>query len=279
VRRSGKVSWRQLWPWLLGSLVLHLSVLCALPGADGPRRCPLLLVTLDTAQAKPEPALALTKPAAPAAPLPQVKRVEPREEKRIVKPQEPEAITPASKPEQKSSAVAGRPSLPITTTNPTATDTVVVPAQVPAVATTEELPLLPGSSSSGSSSPEPSPPAEPPAAAGGNEQGEAVAKPSIDVGALKRRYAAGALAKVQRAKYFPESAKDPERAGTTVQVRVSFRVSPSGSLTSVSAAGGGAELNAAAEDAVRRAAPFGSFPEGLELGELKLGVTLEYTLR
>jgi TonB family protein len=84
---------------------------------------------------------------------------------------------------------------------------------------------------------------------------------------------------VQRAKFYPQSARGHERAGSTVRVRVKFRVNRDGSLASVSASGDVAELTSAAEQAVRNAAPFGAFPEGLDSSALPLAVTLEYVLK
>src|SRR5437764_665584 len=64
------------------------------------------------------------------------------------------------------------------------------------------------------------------------------------------------------------------------RVRVGFSLDSAGELlgVSVKSSAGVEALDAAALDAVRRAAPFGAFPSGLKLGSLKLSVTLEYVL-
>jgi TonB family protein len=100
----------------------------------------------------------------------------------------------------------------------------------------------------------------------------------VDVAARMRGYGAGAIAKVQRSKFFPDSARDAEHSGTTVSVRVKFSVSRDGKLLTVSARSDNAELANAAEQAVRRAAPFGSFPAGVEKGSQNFSTTLEYRL-
>ena len=289
--RTKRGSWRRLWPWLAGSLALHLSVLACLPGLDTPARCPvLMLLTLDSHAAEPLAALQPVPKA--AAPVPVVKKKAPpvNHEMRAasVRMQAQSAPRQAAPSAASQQAVKTSPvttvAVPITTTDPRAEPIAMPTAAQPATPASEVPPSDKPSGNGGaqgiphgSSAGAPGTSVAGSADSGGSTQ--AVTGP--DIAALKRDYAAAALARVQRAKFFPEDARDSSRAGSVVEVRVHLTISRSGELLSVSASApeGNDALTRAAEQAVRSAAPFGDFPAGLSLSSMKLAVTLRYTLK
>ncbi|MDQ3023859.1 MAG: TonB C-terminal domain-containing protein [bacterium] len=260
-------------------MLLHLVVLVLLPGADGARRCPVLFVTLQQAAAEVKAEVSLNSPAdaTPVQASIELRTTEPKRTRSQSAVGAKPAVTTkpvATRAGNSAQFAPVRSSAPVVTNSPNATATAAPVVTAPTSSSGHVEPNTTESDADSATA------ASPQANASGTQSGSTatVSQQSVDVGVLKRRYAQAALSKVQRAKFFPESARDPERAGTTVQVRVSFRVSRSGALASVSASGGNAELADAAEDAVRRAAPFGAFPDGLDAAELPLGVTLEYKL-
>jgi periplasmic protein TonB len=109
--------------------------------------------------------------------------------------------------------------------------------------------------------PKPAPPTEPP----------------VDVKALLAQYAAGVKAAILAQKYYPPAA---ERLGHSGNVKVSFTLDAGGGLAGVSvkSSSGFDELDSAALDAVRRAAPFGALPAEVGRDELSLSITLKYTI-
>lgn len=115
---------------------------------------------------------------------------------------------------------------------------------------------------------EPPPPALPP---------EPEPEPQVDVKALLTQYAAGVKAAILSQKYYPPAA---ERLGHSGDVKVSFTVAASGMLAGVSvkSSSGYDELDSAALDAVRRAAPFSAIPVETGKDELSLSITLKYSI-
>jgi protein TonB len=177
------------------------------------------------------------------------------------------------------------PPTPIITNNTSATNTIPVPTERPSTASPSKPEAGSIKETPGTTRPANAPTHVVGTPGGSGGQGGTAdlpapvpAKPSVDVAALMRSYGAGAIAKVQRSKFFPDSARDAEQSGTTVSVRVKFTVSREGSLLAVSARSDNAELANAAEQAVRRAAPFGSFPAGVDKGSQNFSTTLEYRL-
>ncbi len=100
----------------------------------------------------------------------------------------------------------------------------------------------------------------------------------IDVSALQNEYVAGVKSKIYGCKFYPEQAKRMEREGS---VKVVFTLSSGGDLNSVSvsASSGFDDLDSAAVQAVRNAAPFTSIPAELSKSSLTIGITLKYYLK
>jgi len=116
--------------------------------------------------------------------------------------------------------------------------------------------------------PEPEPPPPPP---------EPEPEPVVDVQALLLSYAGEVKAAILAEKYYPPVA---ERLGHTGSVKVGFTVAADGSLAGVRVKSGSGwdELDAAALEAVRRAAPFDQLPPESGRDELGLSITLKYSL-
>lgn len=99
----------------------------------------------------------------------------------------------------------------------------------------------------------------------------------VDVKALLSEYASGVKATILRHKSYPQLA---ERLGHEGAVKVSFSIGADGGLNSVSVrdSSGYDELDEAALDAVRAAAPFDPLPEAAGRDELALSLTLRFNL-
>jgi len=99
----------------------------------------------------------------------------------------------------------------------------------------------------------------------------------LDVKALLLEYAAAVKAQVLQRKYYPAIA---ERLGHAGAVKVGFTIMADGQLADVHVKSGSGwdELDEAALDAVRSAAPFDAIPEETDRAELALSITLKYTL-
>jgi periplasmic protein TonB len=102
--------------------------------------------------------------------------------------------------------------------------------------------------------------------------------PAVDVKVVLAKYAAGVKAAILAQKYYPPAA---ERLGHTGDVKVSFTVDAGGSLAraSIKSSSGYDELDNAALDAVRRAAPFPAIPAEAGRDNLALSITLSYTVQ
>jgi TonB family protein len=272
---------RRIWPWVAGSVALHLLVLTSLPGVDSPARCPaVMLVSLVSDAAEPAKVVMQQPVAPPQALLKGSPRRSQTSQRRTTAPPAVTRRQPSTQTSRTARTVSVPPT-PIITSNTTAANTIPVPQPAEVTASAE-------TSIHGTASPHvPSAPAPGSIPSGTGGQGGTAdipapvpAKPAVDVKALMRSYGAGAISKVQRTKFYPDSLRDdPERSGTTVSVRVKFKVSRDGTLLSVSASSGVPELSSAAEQAVRNAAPFGSFPAGVERSNYPFTTTLEYKLR
>lgn len=107
---------------------------------------------------------------------------------------------------------------------------------------------------------------------------EPPAEPKIDKNAIQNEYVSKVRSKIYAAKFYPEQAKRSEREGT---VKVQFAVSANGSVSgvSVSASSGFAELDSAAVQAVKNAAPFPSIPAELNKSSLTMSISLRYSLK
>lgn len=102
-------------------------------------------------------------------------------------------------------------------------------------------------------------------------------EPEIDVKALLGSYASGIKSAIVRRKQYPAVA---ERLGHEGSVKVSFTVDASGSLDSatIKSSSGYDELDDAALEAVRSAAPFDPIPEDAQKEQLSLSITLNFNL-
>ena len=103
-------------------------------------------------------------------------------------------------------------------------------------------------------------------------------EPKVDVKAIQSQYVSGVKSKIYGSKFYPESAKRMEQEGS---VKVSFTVSSGGSVSgvSVSSSSGFSELDNAAVQAVKNAAPFGAIPPELGKSSLTMSITLKYYLK
>ena len=268
-----------IWPWLAGSLLLHLLVLASLPGADGPARCPaIMLVSLVSNAAEPKAKVVVQEPVAPPEALQKgtPRLADPPKPKPAARPALHRQARAETKPED-----APAPPTPIVTNNTSAANTIPLPVR-PEASAPSKPESTPGPATPGSRQTAPAVGGTP--AGSGGQGGTAdvpapvPAKPAVDVKALMAAYGANAAAKVQRAKFFPQSAREYDRKGTTVSVRVKITVARDGSLLSVSASSDIPELSSAAEEAVRRAAPFGSFPAEVDKSSYNFRTTLKYTV-
>lgn len=98
-----------------------------------------------------------------------------------------------------------------------------------------------------------------------------------DAKRLLTDYASGVKSAILREKTYPGLA---ERQGHEGAVKVGFTISADGSLQSVTvkSSSGFDELDEAALDAVRDAAPFDPLPSGTGRRQLPLSVTLRFSL-
>jgi len=135
-----------------------------------------------------------------------------------------------------------------------------------AIQSGESLPAFP------ESEPEPvvEPPPPPPLP-------EVEPEPEVDIEAILRVWQAGIKAEIEAQKQYPAIA---ERLGHTGSVKFRFSLDAGGGLLSLSvkSSSGWEELDEAALDAVRAAAPFASIPQELGREELALSMTLRFKL-
>lgn len=101
--------------------------------------------------------------------------------------------------------------------------------------------------------------------------------PAIDVKSLLASYAGGVKAAILRHKAYPATA---ERLGHEGAAKVSFTIDIDGSLQSatIRSSSGYDELDEAALDAVRSAAPFDSIPAEARKDQLSMSITLKFSL-
>jgi protein TonB len=101
--------------------------------------------------------------------------------------------------------------------------------------------------------------------------------PAVDTQAILADYAAQVKAAIIGAKAYPAAA---ERAGHEGVAKVSFSLDASGALATAAlrSSSGFAELDDAALDAVRHAAPFAPLPAELNRDSLSLSITLQFRL-
>jgi protein TonB len=99
----------------------------------------------------------------------------------------------------------------------------------------------------------------------------------VDIEAILREWQTGIKAAIEAQKQYPAIA---ERLGHTGSVKFRFSLDAGGGLLSVSvkSSSGWEELDEAAMDAVRAAAPFASIPTELGRDELALSMTLRFKL-
>jgi len=92
------------------------------------------------------------------------------------------------------------------------------------------------------------------------------------------RYITRVRTRIERRKYYPASSRRLKEEGT---VTVSFQLTPTGDLTSLSVAGssGFPNLDDAALDAVRNASPYPPFPDALKTSLLSLRVPITFELQ
>lgn len=102
-------------------------------------------------------------------------------------------------------------------------------------------------------------------------------EPKVEIEAILREWQAGIKAAIEAQKQYPAIA---ERLGHTGSVKFRFSLDAGGGLLSVSvkSSSGWEELDAAALNAVRAAAPFASIPQELGRDELALSMTLRFKL-
>ena len=103
-------------------------------------------------------------------------------------------------------------------------------------------------------------------------------EPKVDVKAIQSQYVGSVKSKIYGSKFYPESAQRMEQEGS---VKVSFTVTSGGSVSgvSVSSSSGFSELDNAAVQAVKNAAPFGAIPPELGKSSLSMSITLKYYLK
>jgi periplasmic protein TonB len=102
-------------------------------------------------------------------------------------------------------------------------------------------------------------------------------EPAVDVKAVLAAYASGLKSSIIRHKAYPAVA---ERLGHEGAVKIGFTVDASGSLDAVTvkSSSGYDELDSAALDAVRAAAPFDPIPVETGKARLNLSITLKFNL-
>jgi len=230
------------WLFLLASLAIHAALLLLLPAPLRVLLTPQQDILLQLKEPPPPP----PPPSPPPEPEPQPQ----------AKPQPPPIAEPEQKPD------------PEPREQPEPGPVIGVPGDGPsAIQSGETMPEFPAAK------PEPDPPAEP------QEQPPPLPKPvpEIDVNALLLEYAGAVKAQVLQRKYYPAIA---ERLGHAGAVKVGFTILADGQLADVRIKSGSGwdELDEAAVDAVRSAAPFDAIPEETEHDELSLSITLKYTL-
>lgn len=276
------------WMFLMASIALHFSLVVALP-QPGAGLAALaqqeLLIKLKPDAARPRVAAAAPLPVPPAPPATPTARPS-------AAPAKPSAAPPAAPASQVAQAAPAGPAAGSTGPG----EVIAVPGSGSGGAT--PVPSGPGSgwgSSSGSGAPgtgggvpggipggtgdapaappKPAPlPPQPPA-----PKPQPKPEPAIDVKALLATYASGVKSSIVRHKAYPAIA---ERLGHEGSVKVGFTVDASGSLGSVAvkSSSGYDELDNAALDAVRAAAPFEPIPEDTGKDHLSLSITLNFSL-
>jgi TonB family protein len=103
-------------------------------------------------------------------------------------------------------------------------------------------------------------------------------EPQVDVKAIQNEYVASVKSKIYGCKFYPEQAERMEREGS---VKVRFTVSGVGSVSGVNveSSSGFDDLDSAAMQAVKNAAPFTAIPEELGKSSLTISITLKYYLK
>jgi protein TonB len=103
-------------------------------------------------------------------------------------------------------------------------------------------------------------------------------EPKVDVKAIQSQYVASVKSKIYGSKFYPESAQRMEQEGS---VKVTFTVASGGGVSGVSVASssGFSELDNAAVQAVKNAAPFAAIPPELGKSSLTMNITLKYYLK
>lgn len=279
--------WRRNWPWLVGSLALHVVLLAALPGLDRDERCPvLLLVTLQAPArevGRPSTAAGVNDSSEEAAAeggptrVPEPRPTPPSARQRPAPQREERSAT--TQPLLARSMQAPREHIPTTIQHVPRREPQPEPAEdtpvqeTPTAEPSVETPVQPVQAQA--TTPVQVQPPTPP-----QTQAETPAPP-VDVEALRRIYAQAARARIGAQQYVPDVARSAENSGRVVQVKVKVAIQPSGALGSVSlaAASGIPALDEAALNAVRRAAPFGAFPPELTAPQVLFVVPLQYTIR
>jgi TonB family protein len=274
---------RRLPAWLgLGaSALVHVGVLAAMPGLDTAARCPVMLLT----HIEPEPAV--------------LAEVEPPRTQPLQKPSDPRTMEREARHEARPvpapAATAMKPEA--TRPQPKPADSALPPVEVApsregssAIATEGGdgsfviAPPTGGSgdvSSSGDGRDETN---ETPAKLGGNSTGEsdkpavvtppAPPPPAVDLGPIREAYKSRLYSLIAAAQ--GRHRPDENVSGT---VRVSFTISPDGSLASVSvsSSSGYSSLDEVALATVRDAAgSFPAFPSELPGKPMKVGMNLKY---
>ncbi len=245
------------WALLALSVAIHLTVLLSLPPLGphlpAPTRAIMLSVSTPPPPA-PEPRHELAAPLLPPPIMPAPHAAAPPAEPAL-KPVDPSLVLSAPGSE---AATAPNGSGQPASLEPSAAP----PAAPPGAGSTHKPPPAPKLEPA----PQPGPAPQP-----------APAQPQVDAQALLTQYAAGVKAAILAQKFYPPAA---ERLGQSGSVKVSFSLDAGGGLAGVSvkSSSGFDELDNAALDAVRRAAPFPAIPTETGRNEMNLSITLTYML-
>ena len=117
-----------------------------------------------------------------------------------------------------------------------------------------------------------------PATSAGDGKGDNLPAPGIDTGKLLAEYSGSVSSRIRQHQHYPGS---EQQAGHEGKVKVSFTLAADGHLVDVSVASssGFSELDAAAQAAVKSAAPFAPIPAELKRSSARLSITLRFFLQ
>jgi len=236
-----------LYPLII-SLTCHLLVLGLLPFPHHDLAIKTLNIVIEKPKPEPPPVIEEPEPSPQPEPRPQPKPPpEPQPEPAPL----PEIPKPLPQPIAAAEPTAEHDSAPATV--PVPARPAAVERQPQPAAQTIPIPPVPDPL------PEPAP------------------EPVVDIKALLTEYAGGIKGRILARKYYPGIA---ERLGHEGDVVVGFTVTATGELDGVRIKSGSGwdELDEAALDAVRSAAPFVGIPAEAERDNLSLSITLKYRL-